>query len=149
VQSTLLHNKYWKMIRRQHRVLHRVLEKEDLYPGQPHILYSLDRKKGISQGELAEKIFVSPSTLAIMINRMEKKGLISRSVDSRDRRVKNVFLTEKGLKKRDAFSYSMNEMNGSYFKDFSKDEEDSFVCLIDKILNNMDAMEDMEKENKC
>ena len=146
---TKLYQKFWDMIRRQHHFFLMVVEQQDLYPGQPHLLYHLNCKKGISQGKLAEKIFVSPSTLATMLNRMEKKGLIIRVPDAHDRRVKNVFLSPDGLVKRKRFDTFMKGVNLGYFKDFSKEEEEVLTLLIEKLIHNMDTMEGIFKEAPC
>ncbi|RCW28489.1 DNA-binding MarR family transcriptional regulator [Ciceribacter lividus] len=64
----------------------------------PHldILINLYRHEGISQQELARKLLVGRSNMSMLLPQMEKRGLISRRDDPKDKRVLRLFLTEKG-----------------------------------------------------
>lgn len=46
--------------------------------------------------ELAEKMQVKPSTLNVMIGRMEKNGYIEKKQDEKDSRKSRIYFTEKG-----------------------------------------------------
>lgn len=64
----------------------------------PHldILINLYRHEGISQQELARKLLVGRSNMSMLLPQMEKRGLISRRDDPKDKRVLRLFLTENG-----------------------------------------------------
>ncbi len=49
-----------------------------------------------SQGELSEKMYLHPSTITGVVNRLEKKGYVERDRNQKDRRVVKVRLTAKG-----------------------------------------------------
>lgn len=51
------------------------------------VLARLDRQPGLSQNELAAIAEVEPITIARLIDRLEKRGLVERRPDARDRRV--------------------------------------------------------------
>ena len=51
------------------------------------ILLRLDRQPGLSQKELAEILEVEPITVARLIDRLERSGLVERRDDPADRRV--------------------------------------------------------------
>jgi MarR family transcriptional regulator for hemolysin len=51
------------------------------------ILIWLKRRPGITQKELAELIEVEPITVARLIDRLEKSGMVERRPDPRDRRI--------------------------------------------------------------
>jgi DNA-binding MarR family transcriptional regulator len=51
------------------------------------ILIWLKRQPGITQKELAELIEVEPITVARLIDRLEKSGMVERRPDPRDRRI--------------------------------------------------------------
>ena len=52
--------------------------------------------RGCTQKELAEKMQVKPSTLNVMIGRMEKNGYIEKKQDEKDSRKSRIYFTEKG-----------------------------------------------------
>jgi DNA-binding MarR family transcriptional regulator len=51
------------------------------------ILIWLGRQPGISQKELSELLEVEPITVARLIDRLEKRGMVERRPDPRDRRI--------------------------------------------------------------
>lgn len=51
------------------------------------ILVWLERQPGISQKELAELLEVEPITVARLIDRLERRGMVERRPDPRDRRI--------------------------------------------------------------
>lgn len=54
--------------------------------------------KGLTQRELAERISSDPNTIASLLERMEKNGLIERSEDRADRRARRIQLLAQGRK---------------------------------------------------
>ena len=72
----------------------------DLNIKPPHldILVNLYRFEGISQQELARKLLVGRSNMSMLLPQMEKRGLILRRDDERDKRVLRLYLTQEGRK---------------------------------------------------
>lgn len=64
----------------------------------PHldILINLYRFEGISQQELARKLLVGRSNMSMLLPQMEKRGLIKRRGDDKDKRVLRLYLTPEG-----------------------------------------------------
>jgi DNA-binding MarR family transcriptional regulator len=64
----------------------------------PHldILLNLYKREGISQQELARKLLVGRSNMSMLLPHLEKRGLIERRGDGKDKRVLRLFLTDKG-----------------------------------------------------
>ncbi|MGQ3290876.1 MAG: MarR family winged helix-turn-helix transcriptional regulator, partial [Shinella sp.] len=70
----------------------------DLDIKTPHldILINLYRFDGISQQELARKLLVGRSNMSMLLPQLEKRGLIERKPDAKDKRVLRLSLTETG-----------------------------------------------------
>lgn len=96
--SESLYRVFCQVTRFHYRRSHMLLEKIGVYPGQHPLLFSLSKRDGQSQKELAEKLHIKASTITVMLNRLEKANLIERQPDHNDRRVSRVYLTEKGKK---------------------------------------------------
>ena len=58
----------------------------------------MNAEEGVSAGEIAEKSCVSSARMAVLLNRMEEKGLIEKYKDENDRRKTMVRATKKGSK---------------------------------------------------
>ena len=57
----------------------------------------LARSEGINQTCLAQLLDIEPITLVRLLDRLEAMGLVERRPDPRDRRQRNLFLTEQAL----------------------------------------------------
>lgn len=77
-------------------VLTRALADLDIKPPHLDILINLYRFDGISQQELARKLLVGRSNMSMLLPQMEKRGLIERRGDTRDKRVLRLHLTDAG-----------------------------------------------------
>jgi DNA-binding MarR family transcriptional regulator len=70
----------------------------DLTPRQYAVLVAVSQNEGVSQTLLVEKTGVDRSTLADIVRRMLKKGLLQRRRTKEDARAYSVKLTEDGWK---------------------------------------------------
>lgn len=77
-------------------VLARELAALDIKPPHLDILINLYRFEGISQQELARKLLVGRSNMSMALPQMEKRGLIERRGDEKDKRVWRLYLTKAG-----------------------------------------------------
>ncbi|MBC2773203.1 MarR family transcriptional regulator [Rhizobium sp. AQ_MP] len=78
------------------QALGRALAPLDIKPPHLDILVNLYRFEGISQQELARKLLVGRSNMSMLLPQMEKRGLLERRPDHRDKRVLRLFLTADG-----------------------------------------------------
>lgn len=74
--------------------LHRMVS--SITPRQLEVLSFLARREQWSVGEVASGLGVSSAAATKAISRLERKGLVSRTVDVMDRRCVNVRLTRTG-----------------------------------------------------
>ncbi|ARQ58559.1 MULTISPECIES: MarR family winged helix-turn-helix transcriptional regulator [Rhizobium] len=82
--------------------LTRQLADLDIKPPHLDILVNLYRFEGISQQELARKLLVGRSNMSMLLPQMEKRGLIERRGDTRDKRVLRLYLTTEGRRLTEA-----------------------------------------------
>jgi len=109
----------------------------DLHPGQIPILFLLEYKPGIIQREIASSINVEPGTVAVMLKRMEKKGLIFRNVDESDRRVSRVYLTSKAEDILKQIKYFTKQMEDIILSGLSDSEKSTLMELLTKIRKHL------------
>ena len=77
-------------------VFHGEIGGDDLTPRQYAVLLTVSQNEGISQTGLVERTGVDRSTLADIVRRMLKKGLLQRRRTKEDARAYAVKLTEEG-----------------------------------------------------
>lgn len=137
-----VYQSFIKVIKVHHQYLHTILEKVDLHPGQPPLLFTLYKNDGQSQREIAEKIHIKPATITVMLTRMEKSGLITRRQDAEDQRISRVYLTEKGRKKCEELKSIMVDLNEQCFGNFTEEEKEIFKSLLEKMAENIEKAKD-------
>ncbi|MBP1846050.1 DNA-binding MarR family transcriptional regulator [Rhizobium petrolearium] len=90
----------WVAVARACQLMQSVLTRElaslDIKPPHLDILVNLYRFEGISQQELARKLLVGRSNMSMTLPQMEKRGLIERRGDAKDKRVLRLYLTPEG-----------------------------------------------------
>jgi len=67
-------------------------------PSQVLACVSIQERGGCTLSELRHEMHVTAPTITGIIDRLVRDGFVKRNVDTKDRRVKNVILTNKGLK---------------------------------------------------
>lgn len=75
---------------------HEVSHRYGITGPQLWVLKTVFKDGGLPLGELSQKMYLHPSTITGVVNRLEKKGYVSRDRDQEDRRVVMVQLTPKG-----------------------------------------------------
>jgi DNA-binding MarR family transcriptional regulator len=68
----------------------------DIKPPHLDIMINLYRREGISQQELARKLLVGRSNMSMLLPQLEKRGLVERRADAKDKRVLRIYLTAEG-----------------------------------------------------
>ncbi len=137
---------FLEVIRFHYYRTHVLLEEIGVYPGQPPMLFILNQEDGLSQKKLANKLKIKPSTITVMLKRMEKANLIVRKKDDKDQRISRVYLTEKGKKVCEDTIKVVKQIERECFKDFTEEEKETLKSLFLKMKNNIiDAFEEEGK----
>jgi MarR family transcriptional regulator, 2-MHQ and catechol-resistance regulon repressor len=97
--NSLALNSYTKLMRAAESVtsrVHRPLVLHDLTISQFGVLEALYHKGPLCQRDIAAKILKSTGNITMVIDNLEKRGLVQRVRDSNDRRFLTVHLTTQG-----------------------------------------------------
>ena len=95
----------------------------------------------MSQGELARLIKVEQPTMAQLLARMERDGLIRREPDPSDRRSSLVSLTEEAHAKLPAGREVLIQGNREAMRGLSENEVDTLIGLLRRVLTNVEEMD--------
>lgn len=79
-----------------HRALNLLLGELDLSLAQHEILVTIRRHNGLTQRELSEQLLVVKSNATALLQKLEARGLVERSPDPDDSRIKRLTLTRSG-----------------------------------------------------
>ena len=110
----------------------------DVTPAQTHVLLYLQQHGGrVPQHELAEFLRVKPSTVHGVLDRMEEKGLVRRSVSGSDARRRLITLTEKGAEQQALFQQSFLDVEEAMVRGFTQEERETLCALLDRVIQNL------------
>lgn len=114
-----------------------LLEDQGVYPGQPPLLFALDKQDGQSQKQLSEALGIKPATITMMVKRMTKAGLVKRERDKEDQRVSRVYLTHEGKIIREKAAIILKQLEEECFASLSKEESQTLHELLAKMRDNL------------
>ena len=134
-----------RVLKQHRRNVDLLIQKYEVFPGQPPILLRLAKTDGLIQKDLAAYIHSKPATVTSMLTRMEKNGLVERQTDPNDHRISRVYLTEKGRHAASFVKEVMRELESRCFQTFSKEEKEQFGRML---LQMQSEMNDFYEENR-
>lgn len=104
---------------------------------QWEILVVLWEQEGITQKELAERLYKDQTNIARMLFKLEKKGFIHRVTHETDRRALRVYLTSKGRDIKDEIMESSIEAYKKTIAGLTEEEVDNFRRTLAVMYNNV------------
>lgn len=103
-------------------------------------VFSLLKTLGpMPQKELARLLQVEQPTMAQLLARMERDGLIQRTLDIRDNRSSLISLTGKALRKAEPARAVLLEGNRTALKGLTPRETATLTRLLQRVLKNLEA----------
>ncbi len=110
----------------------------DVTSSQMDLLDYLEQKeqKAASQKEIVDYLQMSYATVSGLIKRLEIKGYVSRVSLERDMRANRIMLTDQADQLFERCREHMGARDRYLMRDFTKEEKEQFVYLLEKILKN-------------
>lgn len=112
------------------RTLTEDLKRWDLNMAQFDTLARVGSSEGITQQELAESLLVTKGNVCQMLDRLERRGLLSRRPEGRANRL---FLTEEGRRLFDEVALPHEELVTAQFSALSAGERRDLMRLLGKL----------------
>jgi len=98
------------------------------------VLASLSRAEGMSQRELCDALDLDRSTIADIVARLERRGLVARRRDTRDLRANVVTLTARGVEEHEELVPRVAEMNRGLTSRLDEGERAELARLLTEVL---------------
>ncbi len=135
-------SKLYRQLSIKHRiVVQTYLDELHLYIGQPRFLFELSANPGISQGEVSSRLHLSKETVSVTLKRLENAGFVLRKQSLEDKRIKLLYLSEKGEKVVVELRENFDRINNTMFSKLSEEEKEMLESML---LSMMEGLEDKE-----
>ena len=92
---------------------------------------------GVSIGDLAQKLGITPPSVTAAINKLEKKGSVSKNKCSKDGRVVYVSLTRLGIKIDSVHRYFHRQMISNISEELNEEERQYFTKALWGLTNSL------------
>lgn len=120
--------------------------KSDITIDQFIILKLLSLNSPLSQQQVADLLYKDKSNLSRMVNSLEEKGCIKRTLDIKNNRaVKMLCITKKGLKLVEKISILAIRIHKNSMRGISEKEFTLIKQVMGKIRNNLDKELELEE----
>jgi DNA-binding MarR family transcriptional regulator len=94
------------------------------------------KENGVHLADIAAALGVEPPLVTTMVSQLEKKGLLGRKEDIRDRRAKYIYLTDQGKELVPQVEETMQTTIGELMKGLSEEEVTTFLRVLSVIAKN-------------
>ena len=125
-----------------HRGMRRFFEfqmkKFGITPPQFEVLITLWTEDGLVLSDLSKRLSRDGPTITGIIDRMEKKVLVRRERNTRDRRIIKVFLTPKAKEMKDELTNLQQTAGKDIIDNFSSKDLETLEHLLAKLLSNIE-----------
>jgi MarR family transcriptional regulator for hemolysin len=82
--------------RKLRAVFDKIVRERNMTLPRARVFFTLNKKDGINQRELADRLELETPTLVRILDAMEGQGFVERRVAGSDRRAKEIYITETG-----------------------------------------------------
>ena len=137
IRGNTLHGSLIRLNKTHKKMAKREFQKVDLTEGKPKLLDYIINNPGCSQRELATCCKIEPATATSILSSMEKEELIYRERNPKDKRILNVFLTEKGIEAQKKVEKIFLELDEMCFDGFSKEERIDAINILNRLYENL------------
>lgn len=131
------------LIRRLHQIATQVFTQRcqaagfDLTPVQYAAMQALLAKPGIDQAQIAAQIAYDRATIGGVIDRLQQKGYVTRVISQRDRRAREVRLTEAGIATLTGLTPQIRAAQDEILGLLSPEERSAFTALARKAVGGL------------
>ncbi|MBO3676402.1 MarR family winged helix-turn-helix transcriptional regulator [Streptomyces sp. NEAU-YJ-81] len=125
-------------VSRLHRLAgSRLLRPTGLCSGQEFLMMTLWDAGPVRQSELARALDLDPSTVTLMLRRLEQGGYVTRARDPHDRRVMLVRASEESYALRPKVAEVWGELEEHILDGLDDAEREAFARILSKVEKNL------------
>lgn len=111
-------------------------------PGARLVLSVLSISDGLSQRELAERTYLKPPSVSVIIRKMLDEGMIELRTDEADMRINRVYLTDYGRETDEENIRKIKSIDARGLRGINETESDVLMELLIRIRDNLLLEED-------
>ncbi len=115
------------------------LEELSIHPGQFPLLLTLRGHGGCTQAQLSRYLHIKAPTVTVMLDKLERIGLVERRQDPADKRKLRIYLTQSGAAVTERAHAIVREISTSLMTGIGDNEITVFRNVINRMKRNLDT----------
>lgn len=132
--------------RRRHQIIENAVSKLGIMPSKHYVLMQLScMGQAASQAQIAEKMHISPASVARTLKALDADGYILRSCSGDDSRRNEISISPKGEAMVTRSREMFDELDEMIFRDFSGEELAQLSSMLERVLGNLEKIEEEAK----
>lgn len=128
----------------RHLFIRRISKNSPIHFGQVAIMKTIEQNENCTQATIAECLGVSPASVATSTKRLQKAGLITKTVDEENLRCKRLSLTDEGRSAIESFNNIFKEYDEMIFRNFSEEEKTMLMSFLERLVGEMREIEGID-----
>ena len=122
-----------RRLQQAHYLLWNTMVSEEITSSQFAVLNTLVAEPGLAQRTVGERVGLDRSTVAEVIDRLSRRGLLDKVRDPRDGRRFLLDATEEGVRTHRRLTVRTARMNQVFLAPLSDEEREQFFALIGRV----------------
>ncbi|MDQ0790481.1 DNA-binding MarR family transcriptional regulator [Streptomyces sp. B3I7] len=122
-----------RRLQQAHYLLWNTMVSEEITSSQFAVLNTLVAEPGLDQRTVGERVGLDRSTVAEVIDRLSRRGLLDKVRDPRDGRRFLLDATEEGVRTHRRLTVRTARMNQVFLAPLSDEEREQFFALIGRV----------------
>lgn len=115
--------------------------KNDITTSIGFVLLNIDQQYGTPATKIAPLLGLEARSLTRILKSMEERDLIHKVSDPHDKRLVRIFLTEKGLEKKEVSRLTVKQFNKKVREDIPQEDLDVFFSVCSRIMGMIENKE--------
>lgn len=116
---------------------HRAATRDGICLGQLPAMRYIMLHPGCTQKEVADFIKISPPSVAVMVKRMVRDGIVKKESNENDMRQNRLTLTPSGEELAERCRKLFEQLDDQIYAGFSEEELEQFSSFLSRLINNM------------
>lgn len=111
----------------------------DVTPDQWVLLDTLNSKGELTQKEISALSFKDAATISRIIDKLEKKNLVTRKSEEKDKRKTTIKLTKKGIETVEMCLGEIDKLRKHSWQNLTEDDYENFQRIMNQVFDNFDS----------
>ena len=115
----------------------RAATRDGIFLSQLPVMRYISKNPGCTQKDVADFMKVSPPSIAVMVKRMVRDGVLKKEADEHDMRQNRLIITEAGLEAAEQCKHLFDNLDQQLYAGFTEEELGLLSSFLTRLINTL------------